>query len=133
MPINDLSDSKFFEEEIWIPVFSDTKLFQQAAGCRKATIWKIASSDKGALCCSFNHEIGRIMRSRHDNQNFATISSFTFVAVIAGRMQASDSPGVCFHMAKEAQRGSGSSGKNPSVKTLCVALHLLFVSYYLCV
>lgn len=41
--------------------------------------------------------------------------------------------GVWYDTAREAQRGSGSSGKSPSVKTLRVALHLLFVSYYLCV
>lgn len=92
-PIYDLSDYTFFKAEIQIPVFSDTKWFQQAAGCRKATLWRIASSDKATLCCYFAREIGRTMRSRRDKQNFATVSSFPFVAMIAGRMQASDSPG----------------------------------------
>lgn len=66
--------------------------FNTAAGCRKAIVWRIASSDKATVYCYFAHEIGRITRYRLDNQNFSTVSLFPFVSMITGRMQATVSP-----------------------------------------
>jgi len=63
--------------------------FNTAAEFRKAIVWRIASSDEATVCCYFAHEIGRITRYKLDNQNFATVSLFPFVSMIAGRTQAS--------------------------------------------
>lgn len=122
-PLYDLSESTFFEEEIWIPVFSATKWFQQTAVCGQAHCldnYQLWQSSTGVY---FAWEIGRILRYRHVKQNFGAISQFPSAALIAGRVLS------------YGQRGwelLAHQERVPLLNIVC-SFALLFGSCYLCV
>lgn len=139
LPLYDLSESMFFEEEMWMPVLSDTKWLQWAAVCREAHCLENYQLWQSSTGLYFACEIGRILRSRCDKQELWYNQLVSFSGwLLAGCSQ----PGsvlsyilygqryISYIIWPERLRAFGSSGKNAN---LVWSFALLFVSCYLCV